>query len=340
LLRLSAKGSPSIATATGLLSVVVPLYNEEEIVVELVTRLVEACRGTGMNAEVVVVNDGSRDSTLDRLIGLTSRFSELYVIDLIRNFGQMAALSAGLERARGDAVVVIDGDLQDPPEVIPEMVKEWQAGAEVVYGLRHGSGDSMPKRMASRTFYWIVARMSSVDIPEEVGTFGLMDRRIVEIMCALPERTRDFARLRAWAGGRSASVPYRRAARTNGPSRFGVIRLTGLALLSFTSFSKVPLRLASILSLGLGVFLLLFGAAAVVIRLVSNNVVPGWAATSVLLGLMGSVLSLVLAVIAEYIGVIFDEVKARPLYLVRYEYHDGRPRELGQTSAKARRVRT
>jgi glycosyltransferase involved in cell wall biosynthesis len=289
-----------------------------------------------MNVEVVVVNDGSRDATLDRLIGLTRQFPELYVIDLVRNFGQMAALSAGLERARGEAVVVIDGDLQDPPEVIPEMVKEWQAGAEVVYGLRHGSDDSRPKRVASRTFHWIVARMSSVDVPEEVGTFGLMDRRIVDIMRALPERTRDFARLRAWTGGRSASVSYRRAARTNGPSRFGVIGLTGLALLSFTSFSKIPLRLASILSLSLGLFLLLFGAAAVVIRLVSNNVVPGWAATSVLLGLMGSVLSLVLAVLAEYIGVIFDEVKARPLYFVRYEYHDGGPVGPAEASAKAR----
>jgi glycosyltransferase involved in cell wall biosynthesis len=284
-----------------------------------------------MDAEILVINDGSKDSTLDLLIGLTGRFPELYVIDLVRNFGQMAALSAGLERARGDAVVVMDGDLQDPPEVIPEMVKEWQAGAEVVYGLRQGSDDSVPKRMASRAFHWLIARMSRVEVPEEVGTFGLMDRRIVEIMRALPERTRDFARLRAWAGGRSASVSYRRAARTNGPSRFGVIGLTGLALLSFTSFSKVPLRLASILSLGLAVFLMLFGAAAVAIRLLSNNVVPGWAATAVLLGLMGSVLSLVLAVLAEYVGVIFDEVKARPLYFVRYEYHDGRPLEAGQT---------
>lgn len=292
-----------------------------------------------MDAEIVVVNDGSRDSTLDRLIGLTGRFPELYVIDLVRNFGQMAALAAGLERAGGDAVVVIDGDLQDPPEVIPAMVTEWQRGAEVVYGLRQGSDDSVPKRIASRAFHWMTARMSRVEVPEEVGTFGLMDRRIVEILRALPERTRDFARLRAWAGGRSASVTYRRASRTNGPSRFGAMGLTGLALLSFTSFSKVPLRLASVLSLGLGLFLLLFGAAAVVIRLVSNNVVPGWAATAVLLGLMGSVLSLVLAVLAEYIGVIFEEVKARPLYFVRYEYQDGRPVEPGQTPAKARLAR-
>lgn len=305
----------------------------------MVTRLVEACQSSGMGAEIIAVTDGSRDSTLDRLIGLTGRFPELYVVDLVRNYGQMAALSAGLERARGDAVVVMDGDLQDPPEVIPEMVTEWQGGAEVVYGLRHGSDDSVPKRMASRVFHWIVARMSSVEVPEEVGTFGLMDRRIVEILRALPERTRDFARLRAWAGGRSAAVTYRRAGRTNGPSRFGAIGLTGLALLSFTSFSKVPLRLASILSLGLSLFLLVFGAAAVVIRLLGNNVVPGWAATSVLLGLMGSVLSLVLAVLAEYIGVIFEEVKARPLYFIRYEYHEGRPVEPGQTAAKARSAR-
>jgi glycosyltransferase involved in cell wall biosynthesis len=306
-------------------SVVVPLLNEEEIVDELVNRIATACRSTGLGFEVIVVNDGSTDHTLERLVSLTQAIPELTVLDLVRNYGQMAALSAGIARATGDAVVVLDGDLQDPPELITAMVEAWQAGAEVVLGKRHGSDDSPAKKVASRIFHWLAAHLSSVNVPEEVGTYGLMDRRITDIVMSLPERSRDFARLRAWAGGRAAEVVYRRAARKNGPSRFGVIGLTGLAIVSFTSFSKTPLRLASLGSLGFGLSLLVVGGVAVVLRIFTHSVVPGWAATTVLIGLMGFVQSTLLAILAEYVAVIFDEVKARPLYFVREAYSSGRP---------------
>jgi glycosyltransferase involved in cell wall biosynthesis len=305
-----------------LLSVVAPVFNEADGVQELVNRLNATCAKIGAKFELVIVNDGSRDETLPRLIALSETTPELRVVDLFRNYGTMSALSAGIVLARGDAVVVIDGDLQDPPEVIPELMDKWKEGADVVYGLRTNRHGGAVRRLGQRLFYWLL-KASRTSIPENVGTFGVMDRRVVDVLNAMPERSRFFAGLRWWVGGRQAYVVYERQERGHGRSQVSVLWLIALAQTALTSFSKVPLRLASILSLVCGLVLFTVGVAAILIRLFTPLGIPGWATYTTLIGLMGFVQSIVLAVIAEYVGIIFDEVKGRPLYVVRSEFRSG-----------------
>jgi dolichol-phosphate mannosyltransferase len=305
------------------LSVVAPLYNEQDGASELAHRVVESCRPLGVPFEFLVVNDGSRDETLPRLIALSRELPEMRVINLLRNFGHMPALSAGMAMARGDAVVVMDGDLQDPPELIPKLVAVWRAGADVVYGLRTVRKEVLPKRMATAAFYWLLDLLAETKIPRQVGTFGLMDRRIADILINMPERTRYFAGLRAWVGGKQSFVQYERPERAHGQSRVGVVGLLRLARTALTSFSKAPLRCASLFSLFCGFVLLIIGTVAILIRLLSNLAIPGWATYTTLLGMIGFAQSVVLALIAEYVAVIFDEIKARPLFLVREEFAHG-----------------
>ena len=305
-----------------LLSVVAPVFNEADGVDELVTRLRASCSAACDRFELILVNDGSRDATLQRLIRLSQSMPELRVVDLFRNFGHMPALSAGLALAEGDAVVVMDGDLQDPPELIPELVSKWKEGVDVVYGLRTRRHDGWAMRLGTWAFYFLL-RAARTTIPENAGTFGLMDRSVVVVLNALPERSRFFAGLRSWVGGEQAFVPYERFARGHGRSRVGAQGLFVLAQAAFTSFSKVPLRYASLLSLVCGLALFLVGAGAIAIRIFTPLGIPGWATYTTLIGMMGFVQSIVLAVIAEYVGVIFDEVKGRPLYIVRTEFRSG-----------------
>jgi len=315
-------GPRNSSRALTLLSVVAPVFNEADDVDELVSRLKESCSKAAAPFELILVNDGSRDATLPRLIALSEAMPELRVVDLFRNYGHMSALAAGIALATGDAVVVMDGDLQDPPELIPELVDSWKEGADVVYGLRTKGHGGIARRLGTSFFYWLL-RASRTSIPENVGTFGLMDRRVVDVLNAMPERSRFFAGLRWWVGGRQAFVTYARSERGHGRSRVGVFGLLSLAQTALTSFSKVPLRLASILSLVCGLALFVVGITAILIRVFTPLGVPGWATYTTLIGMMGFVQSIVLAVIAEYVGIIFDEVKARPLFVVRSEFRSG-----------------
>ena len=314
---------PAKQRPDALLSVVIPLYNEEEIATELVHRVVESCRVLPLRFEVVIVNDGSKDHTLEKLIALSYTIPELRVINLLRNFGHMAALSAGLAASQGDAVVIMDGDLQDPPELIPSFVTEWEKGADVVYGLRVARRESYVKRTLICAFYWLLDKSTETKIPKQVGTYGLMDRRIADILIAMPERSRYFAGLRAWVSDRQAFVSYERPDREGGGSRVGAQGLFRLARTALISFSKVPLRYASMLSLFTGLLLFIVGTFAVVEKLFTNLAIPGWATSTALIGFMGFVQSLVLAMLAEYVAVIFDEVKARPIFLIREEFRAG-----------------
>ena len=316
-------------SADPLLSVVVPVFNEEDLVGELVERIVSGCHRLDHRFEVLIVNDGSRDGTLPRLLAESRELSMVRVIDLQRNFGHMAALSAGLASARGDAAIVMDGDLQDPPELIPEFVAAWLKGADVVYGARTGRHEGRPRQLLAGLFYRLLARLSSTPIPESAGTYGLIDRRVLDQLNSLPERSRFFAGLRAWAGGKQVAIPYDRPARSKGRSRVGLGGQFTLAFGAFTSFSKAPLRLASGLSLAVGLGLFLAGMAAFIIRIFTNSATPGWATFTILIGIMGLAQSIVLATMAEYLGVIFDEVKGRPIFLIREEYVGGRAVSLG-----------
>ena len=319
----SSSNKPAEDRPRPVLSVVAPLYNEQDTVSELVRRVVQACRALGVPFELVVVNDGSSDETLPRLVTLSRDTPELRIINLLRNFGHMPALSAGLCAAQGDAVVAMDGDLQDPPELIPKLVADWRAGADVVYGLRTGRREPILKKAATSAFYWLLGRVSETEIPKQVGTFGLMDRRVVDVLNGMPEIHRYFAGLRAWVGGKQSFVPYVREDRGKGRSRVGPRGLCRLARMALISFSKVPLRYASLFSLLCGFVLFAIGLFAIVVRLFSNLAIPGWATYTTMIGMMGFVQSIVLAMISEYIAVIFDEVKGRPLFLVREEFAHG-----------------
>jgi glycosyltransferase involved in cell wall biosynthesis len=305
-----------------LLSVVIPVFNEEQGISELVERTGAACRIAGGSFELVVVNDGSRDTTLPKLIELSRQVRELRIVDLHRNYGHMPALFAGLVAAEGDAIVAMDGDLQDPPEVIPAFVTQWRDGADVVYGLRTRRHDGILMRVATRLFYRLL-RTANGAMPERVGTFGLMDRKVVDMLNAMPERSRFFAGLRSWVGGRQEYVSYERQTRGYGRSRVGLLGLISLAETALISFSKLPLRAASVLSLLCAIVMLLVGIAAIAIRAFTPLGVPGWATYTTLIGVMGFAQSLMLAIIAEYVGVIFDEVKQRPLFVVRSEFRRG-----------------
>jgi dolichol-phosphate mannosyltransferase len=327
----SSDGAPE--RRDGRLSVVVPVYNEEDLVDELISRLAAACRQTNMPFEIILVNDGSKDTTLARAIGLSEGNAELRVINLQRNFGHMAAISAGLSVAGGHAIVLLDGDLQDPPELIPEFVDRWREGADVVYGLRTRRREPLNRRVLARMFYVILARFSDTPIPKSVGTCGLLDRSALAIVNALPERSRFFAGLRAWTGGSQVAVEYDRPERPKGKSRVGYAGQFALAITAFTSFSKTPLRLASLVSLVVGFGLFLVGVVAVAIRIFTDLSTPGWATFASLIGIMGLVQSAVLAVLAEYVGVIFDEVKGRPPFLIREEFARGRRIESGRVES-------
>ena len=306
-----------------ILSVVVPLFNEQGIVEELVRRIRQSCRLLDDSFEMILVNDGSSDGTLPRLIEIGRNVPELRVVNLYRNFGHMPALTAGISLAKGKAVVVLDGDLQDPPEVIPELFAQWKAGADVVYGLRTARKDPFLTRLGTSLFYWLLQKTAETKIPSQAGTFCLMDRRVADLLNRMPERVRYFAGLRAWVGGRQTYVTYERPSRSHGKSKVGKRGLFRLARAGLISFSKVPLRYASLLSLCCGFVLFLVGITAVLIRLATRLAVPGWATYTTLIGVMGFVQSIVLAVIAEYVAVIFDEVKARPQFLVREEFVGG-----------------
>jgi glycosyltransferase involved in cell wall biosynthesis len=319
----SSSNKPAEDRTRLVLSVVAPLFNEQDTVSELVRRVVQACRSLGVSFEFVVVNDGSTEETLPRLVALSRDTPELRVIALLRNFGHMPALSAGLSAARGDGVVVMDGDLQDPPELVPKLVAEWRAGADVVYGLRSERKEPIVRRAATAVFYWLLGLVSETKIPKQVGTFGLMDRRVVDVLNAMPETNRYFAGLRAWVGGKQSFVPYVREQRGKGESRVGFRGLCRLGRTALISFSKVPLRYASFFSLLCGFILFTIGVVAMAIRLFSNLAIPGWATYTTMIGMMGFVQSVVLAIISEYVAVIFDEVKGRPLFLIREEFAHG-----------------
>lgn len=305
------------------LSVVVPLYNEQEVVPELVHRVVHTCRSLSLPFELVVVNDGSRDHTLPLLVKLSQEVPEMKVVNLFRNFGHMAALSAGIALAKGNAVLVMDGDLQDPPELIPRFLTEWQRGVDVVYGLRTSRRESAPKRMAISLFYWLMTRTAEARIPRQVGTFSLLDRQVVDILNRMPERDRFFAGLRAWIGGKQSFVEYDRPDRDRGRSRVGIRGMSRLARTALISFSKVPLRYASLFSLLCGLVLFSVGTVSILVRLFTDLAIPGWATYTTLIGMMGFAQSIVLAVISEYVAVIFDEIKARPAFLVREVFTQG-----------------
>ena len=300
------------------LSLVVPMHNEAEVLEVFFARIGEATAGLGVEVEIICVDDGSRDATLQGLIDRARADPAVKVIALARNFGKEAAMTAGIEAARGDMIVPIDADLQDPPELIAEFVRLWEEGYDVVYGARADrSSDTALKRTTAQLFYRIFNRVSDLDIPESAGDFRLMDRQVVEALKLLPERNRFMKGLFAWVGFRQIGVPYARPERAAGTSSMGYLRLWRFALDGITSFSTAPLRVWSVIGF-VSALVALAVAVGIIIRvLIVGREVPGYASlmTVVLFGF--AIQMMAFGVLGEYVGRLYQEVKGRPIYVVR-----------------------
>ncbi|CAG9172026.1 glycosyltransferase family 2 protein [Cupriavidus pinatubonensis] len=320
-----------------MLSLVVPCYNESQSIAgffDCVVPILESIER--IRFEIVLVNDGSTDDTLDQMLACAQRDERVRVVDLTRNFGKEAALTAGLDEALGDAVIPMDVDLQDPPSLIPQLVARWREGAEVVLAQRSSREcDSWLKRVTAAGYYQIHNRLSDLKLPVNVGDFRLMDRVVVNALKQLPERHRFMKGLFAWVGYKTAIVRYEREPRSAGRSKFSAWRLWNLALEGITSFSTLPLRSWTYIGLLIAVSAFLYGTFIVARTLIFGVDVPGYASLLSVVLFLGGIQLVGLGVVGEYIGRIYDEAKGRPIYLVRRRYQElGHDRQL----ASGRRV--
>jgi glycosyltransferase involved in cell wall biosynthesis len=305
-----------------LLSLVVPFYDEQDVVERFFERVIPALeRIPNVRFEILCVNDGSRDRTLEGLVAMSQLDARVRVIDLTRNFGKEAALTAAIFESRGDLIVPFDADLQDPPEVIAQLVDKWREGYEVVLARRASrEADSLLKKWSARSFYRIHNRIADVPIPENVGDFRLFTRSVAESLKSMPESCRFMKGLFAWVGFKTATVDYRRDARAAGHSKFSGWKLWNLALEGITSFSTLPLRIWTYLGLSVAFFALTRALWLVLRTLLYGVDVPGYASLATAILLLGGIQLIGIGVLGEYIGRIYLESKGRPLYLVRRRF--------------------
>ena len=303
------------------ISVVVPLYCEASNIDYLFKRLETVLDHLGTTYEIICVDDGSSDDTVEGLKRHRQRNPRIKIVALSRNFGKELALTAGIDYANGAAVVPIDADLQDPPELIEVLVAKWREGYDVVYAKRRSrEGETWLKRVTANSFYRVMERMSKVPIPRDTGDFRLLDRRVVEVIKRLPERTRFMKGLFAWVGYRQAEVMYDREPRHSGQTKWNYWRLWNFAIDGIASFSLAPLRMWSYVGIGFAVLSFLYGSFLLLRTLVLGIDVPGYASLMVAVLFLGGVQMVSLGILGEYLGRVYEEVKGRPLYLVRDTY--------------------
>jgi glycosyltransferase involved in cell wall biosynthesis len=299
-------------------SLACPFYNEGGAVPLFFARVLPVLEGLGLPFEIVCVNDGSNDATLEELLRAREADPRIVVVDLSRNFGKEAALTAAIDHARGDAVIPIDADLQDPPELIAQMVSKWQEGYEVVAARRANRDSDAPlKRLTACWFYRLHNSIAEIEVPANVGDFRLMDRRVVQALKQLPERRRYMKGLFAWVGFRTAVVEYTRSARASGEAKLSGWRLWSLALEGITSFSTLPLRLWSYVGTAIASVAFLYGSFIVLRTLILGRDVPGYASLLTVILFLGGVQLIGIGILGEYIGRIYSETKQRPVYVVR-----------------------
>jgi dolichol-phosphate mannosyltransferase len=303
-----------------LLSVVVPVFNEEENLEELHRRITESLAGPGESFELVLVDDGSSDGSLSRMEALAARDPRVVLVRLSRNFGHQVAVSAGVDAAQGQAIVLMDADLQDPPEVVPRMLALWREGFDVVYGRRtRRAGESWFKRATAAGFYRLIRRMTSIDIPADVGDFRLMSRRVVDVLKQFQERNRFVRGMVAWIGFRQTAIDYERQVRAAGETKYPLRKMVRFAADAIFSFSHVPLRIATGLGLIVSTLSFAYGVFTILARIFDWGVVQGWASLMVAVTFLGGVQLVSLGIIGEYLGRVYDEVKQRPLYVGEVE---------------------
>ncbi|HJZ45544.1 MAG TPA: glycosyltransferase family 2 protein [Roseiflexaceae bacterium] len=299
------------------LSVVMPVYNEEENLPALHARLSAVLRQTDLSYEIIFVDDGSQDGSLTILRQLATEDPYVLVIELARNFGHQVAISAGLDHARGDGVIVMDSDLQDPPEVLPQFIEKWREGHDVVYAIRAQRKESWFKRMAYAAFYRLLQRVANIEIPLDAGDFCIMDRRVVDLLVGMPERNRFVRGIRSWVGLDQVGLAYERHARQAGKPKFTFTRLVYLALDGLVSFSYVPLRVITMLGFGVSLLSIVLAVFYTIKKLTVGLSPPGFATITVAIFLLAGIQLITIGLIGEYVGRIFEEVKRRPLYVVR-----------------------
>jgi glycosyltransferase involved in cell wall biosynthesis len=300
-------------------SIIAPCFNEEGVLHELQRRIQEVMDQTGELWELVLINDGSRDRTPEIMRELHAADPRIKVVDFARNFGHQIAVTAGLDYAQGDAVIIIDADLQDPPEVILDMIDRWKEGYEVVYAVRtERKGESWFKEFTAKIFYRIIYRITDVDIPLDTGDFRLMDRKVVDAMNQMRERNRFIRGMTSWVGFRQTGVYYVREERYAGETHYPFRKMFKFALDAITSFSYAPLQLATYLGFVIAGLSAIAALLVVLARLfMGTNPFYGQATTLVTVLFLGGVQLITLGIIGEYLGRIYDEIKGRPLYLVR-----------------------
>jgi len=315
-----------------MLSVVVPVFNEEDTLRELHSRLSGALPPVEV-WEIILVDDGSADGSWPLMRELSAVDPRLRLVRLSRNFGHQAAITAGLEAARGEAVVVIDADLQDAPELIPELVARWRDGYDVVYAVRaERTGENPVRLLAISLFYKLFRRIAGGDIPANVGDFRLVSRRVVDALMAMPERARFLRGMTSWVGFKQTGVEYRRDPRYAGSSKYPPRKLVRLALDGIVSFSTIPIKLVAWLGFALVVFCLVVLSWTLYTRFFTNSAPQGWTSLLVVVLLLGGVQLLSLGIIGQYVARIFDEVKQRPLYLVAETVETPRAEFIADTS--------
>lgn len=304
-----------------LISIVVPMYYEEKVAEECYRRLKTVMDGCGYEYELVFVNDGSRDGTLGILEGIASKDRKVKVLSFSRNFGHQMAVTAGIDKARGSAIVIIDADLQDPPELIVEMLKLWEQGWQVVYGKRkRRKGESVFKRVTAKIFYRVLDKLSDTRIPLDTGDFRLIDARVADQLRLMRERNRFLRGMVSWIGFRQTPIEYEREERYAGETKYPLKKMIKLALDGIISFSSKPLKLSQYL----GFFAVICAGAVLIYSLIyrlvgGRNLVTGWASIMTTVAFLGGVQLISIGILGEYIGRMFEESKGRPLYIIEKE---------------------
>lgn len=305
----------------GLLSIVVPVFNEEGLIHESVKRLSLTAAGTGFPYELIFVNDGSSDKTLEILLKCKEENPRIKIISFSRNFGHQMAITAGMDNAQGEAIVIIDADLQDPPEVIPELIKKWQEGFEVVHARRKRRfGEKLFKTWTAKIFYRLMALLSNVEIPVDVGDFRLIDRKVLEALRTLREKHRYVRGLVAWLGFKQGFVEYVRDKRYAGETKYSLFKMIRFSLDGISSFSILPLRLATVMGFLSAAFSFLYIFYALYAKYVLKDVVAGWTSVVIAVFFLGGIQLICMGIMGEYIGMLHDEVKPRPLYVIQEIY--------------------
>lgn len=304
-------------------SIVVPIYNEEESLPTLYQRITEVMDSTGETWEFVLVDDGSKDRSAEMMHELAEKDKRVRPVIFARNFGQQSAVKAGLDFTRGDAVVVIDADLQDPPEVILELIGKWREGYEVVYAQRTiREGETFFKKFTAKLFYRLINRITDINLPLDTGFFRLLDRKVVNELNKLTEHHRFFRGISIWVGYKQIAVPYRRAARFAGETKYPLSKMLKLAMTAITGFSFFPLQVATYLGfISSGISILVI-PIVIAMRLMGNQAFLGQASTLIAVLFLGGVQLIFLGILGEYIGRIYDEVRGRPLYIAREKPED------------------